>query len=333
MTMTREILVAGALGCAICALPGTARALSCADNLVQVPVNGERDVPTNTLIWAHGRFGGASAARLIGPEGEVAVDERFMPVAIAPGAGTNFPVLVPRAELAPNTRYAIEIVYDHEPPSEDVTEQTWFTTGTGPATSAPPLPELVSIEPGAADGFSGRMRWLELGFGLQSRLLIADTASALGSVSSAEDLFVADGAFESVELTPTTRAVRWMSASDVLAVGRGDCLIWPEVDEDQQTARFGALDLAGNFSGWITADLELPSSAEADEIIAAYDAEQQAQAEEAAHRPARESGWFENHNTGCSIGASGGAAPPLAAWTAAIATLLIGARRRRAHRP
>lgn len=327
MKITRKASLAVVFACATGAVPGTARALTCAGNFVEVPVDGEQDVPTNTLIWTHGRFGGADAARLIGPDGEVPVDERFMPVAIAPGEGTNFPVLVPRAELQPSTRYAIEVVYDN-PESEPVTERRWFTTGTGPAAEAPPPPELVSIEPGAGNGWLGTSRWLSLGFEAQGRLLIADTAAGLGDVSSARDLFVEEGAFESVELTPSTRVVRWLSAAgEVLPVGRGDCLIWPEDGSDRQSARFGALDHAGNFSGWISAELELPSSEEASALIAAQEEEARAQAEEVAElrqRPPRDSGLFANHNTGCSLAMKGGAANGGATSSLAAAGSIVG---------
>jgi hypothetical protein len=327
-----EILVVSALGCASAVVPGTAHALTCATNWLQVPADGERDVPTNTRIWAYGRFGGASPARLVGPRGEVAVDERFMPVAIAPGQGTNYPVLVPRAELEPNTRYAIEITYDYEEPNEDVTERTWFTTGIGPATAAPPLPELLSIEGGAGDGFSGFGRWLSLGFALQGGILIADTADALGAVSSASDLFEGGASFDSLEITATTRAIRWLSTRDELSVGQGDCLIWPESAGDQQTARFGVLDRAGNLSGWMTTDLELPSPDEARAILAAEQDAEEARADEIARLRERKlhenDGLFANHN--CSFAPAGKCdAGQLAGLTASIGALLLVLRRRR----
>jgi hypothetical protein len=334
---THKILAAGALGCASAVLPGTSHALSCATNWVQVPKDGERDVPTNTRIWAHGRFGGASAARLIGPSGEVAVDERFMPVAIIPGEGTNFPVLVPRAELEPNTRYAIEITYDREAPDADVTERVRFTTGNGPATTAPPVPALVSIGQRAGVGWTGNQRWLSLGFEPHGGILVADTAAALGTVTSADDLFVEEGSFDSVELGPTTRAVRWLSTSDSVDVGKGDCLIWPEDGADRQSARFGVLDLAGNFSGWASSELELPSPEEARALIAAAEAQEEAMADEVARlreRKARGGGLFENHNTGCSLAPRRGrAAGHFAGLTAILGAVLLARRALSARRP
>jgi hypothetical protein len=338
---TRKIVLAAVLTCASAAAPGTARALSCATNWVQAPRDGERDVPTNTRIWAHGRFGGASPARLIGPAGEVAVDEHFMPVAIGPGQGTNYPVLVPRAELEPDTRYAIEITYDRDEPDADVTERVWFTTGSGPTTAAPAAPALVSIEPGATDSSwgGGSQRWLSLGFAPHAGLLIADTAGALGSVSSADDLFVAGGSFEAVEVSATAPVIRWFSADEVVAVGQGDCLIWPENGIEQQSARFGVLDLAGNFSGWTAAELELPSSEEARAIITAQEAAEQADEDEVARERARiesDRDMFDNHQ--CSVGpgsgasASPGAGRHVAGWTLALGAALLRARRRRPSR-
>jgi hypothetical protein len=324
--ITHKTLVAGAVGCAIAVAPGTSHALSCATNWAQVPRDRERDVPTNTLIWAHGRIGGASAARLIGPGGEVAVEERFIPVAISPGRGTHYPVLVPQTELEPNTRYAIEITYDHEEPSADVTERVRFTTGSGPATTAPPVPGLVSIEQGAGSGWlGGNQRWLSLGFDLLGGgILVADTAAALGSVASVDDLFAAGASFTGVDVTPTTRVVRWLSVEDTVAVGEGDCLIWPEDGADRQSARFGVLDLAGNFSGWTTAELELPSPVEVQAIMAAKRAEEEAHAAEVAELIERQDrergGMFENHH--CSFAPAGGrAAGHLSGLTAALGAI------------
>jgi hypothetical protein len=334
---THKTLAAGALGCAMAVAPGTSHALSCATNWAQVPRDGDRDVPTNTLIWSHGRFGGASAARLIGPSGEVGVDERFMPVAIYPGEGTNYPVLVPRAELEPNTRYAIEITYDYDEPTPDVTERVGFTTGSGPATVAPPVPSLVSIEEDAGTGWlGGNQRWLNLDFAPHGGILVADTAAALGSVASVNDLFVEGGSFDSVTLEPTTRAIRWFSSDDDVAVGIGDCLVWPEGAE-RQSARFGVLDLAGNFSGWMTTELELPSPAEAQQIMAAKLADDEAHADEVAElrevKDSESSGMFENHN--CSLAHPSGRAAGHVAWlTAALGGICgLALLRRRAVSP
>lgn len=338
MKITHKMLAASALGCAVSAAPGTAHALSCATNWAQVPRDGERDVPTNTLIWAHGRFGGTSPARLIGPSGEVTVDERFMPVAITPGRATNYPVLVPRAELEPNTRYAIQTSYDNEEPLSDTTERVWFTTGSGPATTAPLLPALVSIEKGAGMGWGGNQRWLSLGFEPHGGILVADTAAALGSVDSAYDLFVESGSFASVDLTPTTRVVRWLSADDTVGVGEGDCLVWPEDGADHQSARFGVLDLAGNFSGWMTTELDLPSPVEVQEIMAEKQAEEEAHAAEVAELIERQDrergGMFENHNCSFSPSPRGRTAGHLA-WLAAALGAIGGAAllRRRSLSP
>jgi hypothetical protein len=329
---TQKILAASALGCVCAVVTGTSHALTCATNSVRVPRDGERDVPTNTRIWAHGRFGGTRAARLIGPRGEVAVDERFMPVAISPGAGTNYPVLVPRAELEPNTRYAIEVTYDREAPDADVTERVWFTTGNGPATTAPPVPALVSIEERAGVGWTGgNGRWLSLGFDPHGGILVADTAAALGTVTSADDLFVDGGSFDRVELGPATRAVRWLSTRDSVDVGHGDCLLWPEDGADRQLARFGVIDLAGNFSGWVSSELELPSPEEALALIAATQAQEEAMADEIARlreRKEREGdGLFDNHNTGCSLAPATGLAARHCAWlTAALGAVLLRRR-------
>jgi MYXO-CTERM domain-containing protein len=317
---------------------GTARATSCANNMIRAPAPDAVDVPTNTLLWAYGRFGGASRARLIGPEGEVPTDERFVPVAIALGLGTNFPVIVPAAELDANTEYAID--YDYTDAYGVVTtERVWFTTGSGPSTSTPPAPEITGSEQGAGQGFFGISRYLRLELA-HSGILIADSGGALGDIDSAEDLWLPDGAgFDSSALRATTPVVRWTTMSDELWVGIGECLIWPESAADRESARFGVLDLAGNFSGWSdTLELELLSAADAESLIAENDrvaAEDQRAAAErmrAAAEAARDDrlGLFESHNTGCTLGSEGSSTHQHGWSLAALGAALAAARRRRA---
>lgn len=261
----RWVGVVGGVACAIWLVPRTADALSCASNSFQGPVDGAVGVPTNTLLWSYGRFGGASRARLIGPAGEVQTEERYMPVAIdGYGQGTNFPVLVPSVELEPNTQYAIESARA----GDGSIERSRFTTGAGPSDVAPPLPVLVSKEAGAGRSWlGGANRWNTLEFA-HTGILIGDIGGALGDVTSADDMLLAeDAGFVAIEVDANTPIVRWLTTSTTLSVGVGDCLIWPEGAEDRQDARFGVLDLAGNFSGWAPEELVLPSAQEAQGIV------------------------------------------------------------------
>lgn len=71
-----------------------------------------------------------------------------------------------------------------------------------------------------------------------------------------------------------------------------DCGVWPPYASDSELGRFGVLDLAGNFSGWASVPLELPSLADAQ---AAAVAEREANPQRATGAPervlARAAGW------------------------------------------
>lgn len=325
--MLQKIVTLSLVTCGIHVMPDTARALSCATNWIPAPAQGDVGVPTNTLIWAHGRFGGASPARLIGPAGEVPVEERFFTVAISVDQGTNYPVLVPEAELEPDTTYRIETSY------EDIsgvvtTESVSFTTGSGPLTSAPLPPQITSSEPGAGNGWEGGVnRYLRLGVAHEG-ILIADNAGALGTIESAQDLWLPerDADFESVPLASGTRVVRWATLDSELWVGLGDCMVWPETAADREQARFGVLDLAGNFSGWTgPVELTLPSVSEAESIIASNN---QAREEEEAARYAAID--FQKPKSGCTLSAAPSSTERSAWGLAALALALgVAARRRR----
>jgi hypothetical protein len=311
----------GIVGCAMVVAPGTAQALSCRTNWLQEPRDGATGVPTNTLIWAHGRFGQSNAARLIGPSGPVPVQERFIPVAIASGRATNYPILIPAEPLRPNTRYRIEVTHRRDPPDEDITESTSFRTGDGPKLDAPPLPSLVSKVAEAGPGWSVELnRWLTLELP-HDGILIADNAGALGDVGSVSELLQPTPAsFVSFDLSPSSRVVRWLSTDPELHVGLSDCLVWPEDNVERQEARFGVLDLAGNFSGWSeVTELVLPSDAEARVLADEAQAEREAQAELLRRADDKERlGLFEGHN--CSV--SGLA--PVARGSAGLLIALFG---------
>jgi hypothetical protein len=167
--MLQKLVTVGLFASAVHVMAGTARATICASPVFQSPVSETVNVPTNTLLWGHGRFGGASPARLIGPGGEVATQERFFTVAIATGTGLTVPVLVPEAELSPNTRYEIE--YDYDDADGALTpERVPFTTGSGPLTSTPLAPAVTRRVPAASEGGSttraapGACEWVHAGW-------------------------------------------------------------------------------------------------------------------------------------------------------------------------
>jgi hypothetical protein len=230
--------------------PGQAAALSCDANGIEAPEDGATDVALNVRLWAHGRFGGGSAARLYGPEGEVALDERFFLVAISESEGTPFPLSTPSQLLLPETEYRIEVDY---PPAFDdgsvTTESKHFRTGSRVLTDPPSLPSLTGVTPVVADGpFLGR-RGLDLSFDHQG-ILVGDPNGLLVSVRSVQDLLLGeDATFQALPIDAASRVLRWATLDPVLSVGLGDCVLWPDRVERHE-ARFGVFDLAGNFSGW-----------------------------------------------------------------------------------
>ena len=148
----------------------------------------------------------------------------------------------------------------------------------------PPAPRtLLSSE--RQIGSSGD-RWVDLYFqGVPERGLILFGISrdpALGSPSeptSVENFFVDDPTLplEEIQEGPT---VEWTADDEQwVSAGIGLCRLWPNGAPDILNARFAALDIAGNFSGWAEVPLEIPSAAEA-QVVA--DAERAAWAEEAA---------------------------------------------------
>jgi hypothetical protein len=233
--------------------PGLAHALSCATNEVRAPRGGESAVPTNAMLWGYE----TSFARLRGPDGEIVpVETRAIPVAHFAGDWFSTSVLAPLQPLTPNANYTIEVNYDA--PQRGV--ELHFSTGSGPTSSLPALPTLLDTTTRTGQTFDlGISRFLELTFEHEG-ILIGD-AGGLGVVSSAADLFF-DGTSLDGDDDKTPR-VEWVEATSRLDVGVGDCMVWPEGAGDRQNARFGVLDLAGNFSGWVDTELELPSEAEA----------------------------------------------------------------------
>jgi hypothetical protein len=256
--------VALGIGGVIAVAPGTASALTCASPGARAPQAGSRNVPTDTLLWGFP----ASSARLIRPSGEeVPLDERMFEVtgpAVIDGKPVTVPVLVPHAELERNAAYAIEVDY-----GTDAVHLREFSTGAGPTRELPAPPVLVSSEPRMSAGWQGwgggpPERWLELQFEYD-HILIGD-AGGLGPFASIDDLFIDPAAAQ--KASSERERLTWITSADGLSVGRGGCISWPEGAPDIQSARFGSLDLAGNFSGWVEVPLELPSEEEARAVLA-----------------------------------------------------------------
>jgi hypothetical protein len=246
--------------------PGTARALTCATNVVSAPEASETNVPTNTLIWGYPE----DVTRLLAPSGNtVAMDERKLPITSDGSSPGLLPVLVPRETLEPNADYTIELDYsgDEFPPQRVV-----FSTGAGPTSGAPTLPVLLSSEPRAGAGAYATTvaRGVSLRFDFDG-ILIGDTGQ-LGSIATIDALFEQGDANLADLDGAALPMIQWVSSSDSVWAGISDCAVWPRGASDSELARFGVLDLAGNFSGWTSVPLELPSRSEA-ELAAAADLE------------------------------------------------------------
>ena len=83
-------------------------------------------------------------------------------------------------------------------------------------------------------------------------------------------------------------------------------MAWPG-GSNRYSARFGVMDMAGNFSGWSSETLlELPDQAEADRLVAEAEAAERAREEEIARLQQSQPGMgaFEGHNMGCAFGAA-----------------------------
>lgn len=319
---------ASSLICAMALVSGRASALTCATNWVQAPADGTTDVPTNARLWGYG-FHTALGTRLLGPDGAVALSKSYLPT----GGSQYLPVLTPERELDPNARYRIEVDYSDPSASGGVSgEFTEFFTGAGPAEQGPAPLELLSNEPGTGSGLFGISRWRELEFS-HGPLLIGDADAALGDARSIDDVAVAS---ESVDFSAPDSglpAALWFGTGPRIYAGIADCMAWPSYEVERVAARFGAFDLAGNFSGWLDVPLELPSVAEAEAAIEFEEA--QAQAEQDARLRAAYEGKHhgQGHVTGCTLtrGTPRRAVAPLAG-TAFVLALMCARWRRRTLR-
>lgn len=311
-------------GCLTALTSGTASALSCASNWVQAPEDGAVDVPTNTLLWGYDGPGAeSSSTRLIGPNGPVQLEQRYLPVYSYGDQRSLLSLLVPAAELAPNARYRIEVRYPAWEGGEASVQRKTFMTGSG-ATEQAPLLELLSSEPGASEDSS---RWRELEFS-HTDILIGDSGSELGAVTSVSDLLSESGQ-GAVLGSPDRSAARWLTRGASLSVGLGDCMIWPASSVERVQARFGGFDLAGNFSGWVDVpELTLPDPEEVELALEQRRAEAAAR-EAATYVPNPRHG--AGHNMGCASLASpkpgGGAFAVLA-----LLPLFVSVARRRLRR-
>lgn len=283
-------------------VPNTAQALSCATNVAQLPVDGAVGVPTNTLLWGFADY----TARLVGPGGAlVPMEARLLPVSLSGELGIQ-QVVIPLQPLAPDTRYTLD-----SSNSASVT----FTTGAGPREAPPALPVLLSV-PSAVDSNIGEGYYVSSGLEFEHQGILIGDIGKLPPFTSVEELLI-----ERPSELSQTRAeplVEWLTAFGRPPVGVGDCLTWPEGAGDSVDARFGVLDLAGNFSGWADVGVRLPTEAETAELQAAAET--------------RPEGPYSRPSA-CSLTPGTGTNRAPAWLTLALASLVQAARRRRRASP
>ena len=180
-----------------------------------------------------------------------------------PGSLGVLPVLVPREPLEPNADYTIMMDYGGGFP----TDRSVFTTGAGPASGAPALPVLLSSERSMGGSMYGITRGLSLTFGFDG-ILIGDTGQ-LGDALDLDALFEAGDRIVTETDYDALPIIQWVARDASVFAGISPCGVWPHDASDTALGRFGVLDLAGRFSGWLEVPLELPSQEEAEPVAAA----------------------------------------------------------------
>lgn len=186
---------------------------------IELPAHGAEDVPTNARLWFDRQasfLGRRSELVLVGHDG---MELETTQVRLEMFANQALVVLTPLAPLLPEARHQF---WECDGPmcSTLISE---FTTGTEADTIPPALPVETDREQGRDT--------VSLSFDFEGVLIVS-----LGDVA----------------LDPATLTGSAHSAStDSNVAFEDDCpYSWPGAAEDEQTLRYGAFDLAGNFSGW-----------------------------------------------------------------------------------
>jgi hypothetical protein len=215
------------------ALPGLAIACECAVPFLggdeMAPADGARDVPTNTRVWFVWQVDGTVFV--------VGGGERVMgEVTKLTWRGGEVQVFTPGRELQPRTAYQLGF----EDGAQDGVFPMTFVTADGPDREPPTiraLPTGGTLDEDAGSAACGPTRLASFGLEGDGLVVVLDVAgeAALGDdpVGSVSGVFTGDSAY----------------------VGSSVCSRnWPDARAGGSTqVRFGAFDLAGNFSGWTAA--------------------------------------------------------------------------------
>lgn len=305
-------------------VPKVAHALSCANDYVRFPQEGQQDVPTNTLLWGYFDAPDFRDVRLMGPDGEISLQAGHLEL-----HNNELEVLLPAEELLPNTEYRLDLSYvDAGQTVEEAPVR--FVTGSGPTLDRPVRPELLSQESGSGAGWLGSPnRWVRLQFEAQGIVVGASGAQDNLATSVRQMLKLVD-APEAPEVVVSSL---WISEGGNMSVGQGDCVTWPGGGGDVAELTFGSFDLAGNFSGWTDPllSVQLPSVQEAEREVAA------ATVSTPDTPPNPTTSWEspQGNEAGCTLGAVsplGGAGVAGAFWSVLLGALGLGLRRRNTRR-
>ena len=229
------------------AAPDTARACSCIGAPTE-PANGATNVPLNTRLWTHDPSPGLPLQYL-----ELRVKGGAdVPLATAGAlqfaSGARMAVLTPAHLLAPRTTYELA--------SFTGAVISTFTTGDTPDSVPPaapagrPVRACARLTPNSSCGNSHQS--VELDITTDEVALVVLTR---GETPPPPSL---DRYPPSWPPQPNPVSFHRVRNLDPYGLGLGGCTVWPH-PEPRGTVFYGALDIAGNFSGWTRGgDLGLP---------------------------------------------------------------------------
>jgi len=210
------------------------------------PADGETDVPINARLWvgaglyqgepgdAEGRLALLDAA---GDPVAATVTELF-------GNNDRIAVITPDELLLAGETYSIEL--------DEALELGTFTAGDAEDLDAPAVPAELERESSA----SPRTPGVENSCGPTDMVTLTLDGSAL--------VFVAEvDGWDSLDADAIDGEASELSLDGVLEIGSAGCVwSWPDAEpRASTTVRWGAYDIAGNFSGWSTdEEISIPSA-------------------------------------------------------------------------
>lgn len=232
LAATLALALATTLATTLAATP-VAQACSCDYSYTLLwPELDATGVPLNARVWASEYGLDPYFLRVVGAPLEMSVSYSTSRIDTVEGP---LEVLTPDESLAPNTSYELVVCSEDIEVVCDVIGR--FTTGADEDRDPPPLP-IETDRDGDADGI-GR-------YCGKSRSVTLEVA--------AEGLLVVQIDEGSLDLQGLSGATTFVTRDASVHLGEGGCLRgWPG-SSNTASLRYGAFDLAGNFSGWTEPD-------------------------------------------------------------------------------